>query len=92
MTETQQRQILAAEISKYIHRGWAVESMTDKTAVIVKKVTGSGVGGNIALTILTCGLWLLLWVPALMAQSMLGTTNQFRLVLTVGDDGTITRR
>lgn len=87
MTEAQQSALLASEIAKYTRKGYVVEGLNATTATLAKKIAGTGIGGNVFLTVITCGLWLLLWIPALIAQGAVGASNTHRLVISVDELG-----
>ena len=63
-TETMSREnrtaILDAEIAKAVRQGWTVQSRSDYQAVLTKQ-RKIGLVGNLLLTVVTGGLWLI-WV------------------------------
>lgn len=50
--------MLDQKVAEYVNKGWAVESRTETQAVMTKKAR-IGWLGNILLTVLTGGLWLI---------------------------------
>lgn len=62
-TDAQRKQALAAAVSREIGGGWNVQSQTDYQAVLVRPGTKVNHILHLILTILTLGVWLLVWIP-----------------------------
>lgn len=60
MTRENRMAILDAEIAKAVRQGWTVQSRSDYQAVLAKQ-RKIGLVGNLILTLITGGLWLI-WV------------------------------
>lgn len=61
-TPDERKAILDAAVANTVSGGWRVESRTDFQAVLVKGKNHSHLL-HLILTILTLGLWLLVWIP-----------------------------
>lgn len=81
-TPDERKAILAAAVANTVSGGWRVESQTDYQAVLVKGKNHSHVL-HLILTLLTLGLWLLVWIPL----AIFG--GEKRATLTVDDAGTV---
>jgi len=78
------RALANAVASECARGGWRVESQTDINAILAKgKRTSHGI--HIFLSIITVGLWLLVWGP------LWYLNREQRLVLQVDEYGNITR-
>lgn len=82
MSTDERKAILDAAVANTVSGGWRVESRTDFQAVLVKGKNHSHVL-HLILTLITLGLWLLVWIPL----AVFG--GEKRAVLTVDADGRV---
>jgi len=67
-TDAQRKQALAGEVASRVGGGWNVQSQTDYQAVLVKY------GGKVThwfhalMTIVTLGLWAIVWITAVVLK------------------------
>ena len=80
MSRENRTAILDAEIAKAVRQGWTVQSRSDYQAVLTKQ-RKIGLVGNLLLTVVTGGLWLI-WV----LYRVLNRKSDARTI-TVGVDG-----
>ena len=86
-TEERER-ILAKEIYKLSWHSYEVEHSTGTAASLVWKRPKGGFAGNLFLTVITLGFWLIIWIPL----GVLGDlVTPKRIYLEVLPDGTIER-
>lgn len=85
MSAEKRREVLAGAVSAHVASGYRVESQTDFQAILV---TGRRPNHllHLVLSILTLGLWLLVWLLVV----VLG--GEKRKVLTVDEFGTVLQR
>lgn len=84
-SESERSAILNREVSKWIAKGWATETVSATQAVMVK-TKRIGLFWNVLLVIITGGFWLI-WI----AYRALNR-KQFRMVIFVNELGGIERR
>ena len=86
-TEAQRKQALAGEVASQVGGGWNVQSQTDYQAVLVKH------GGKVThwfhalMTIVTVGLWSVVWITAVVLKR-----REHHKVLSVDVYGNVTTR
>lgn len=81
----QRQEVLNREVAAYVGRGYAVESSMPGQAILSKK-SKIGLLSNVLLTLLTGGIWLVV-----IAYRVINRKTS-RVVLTVSEDGRITKR
>lgn len=79
-TDGQRKDELARAIAEETSRGWRVESQTEFQVVLVKGKNHSHLL-HLILTLLTLGLWLVVWIPL----AIFG--GEKRAVVSVDEDG-----
>jgi len=79
-TDDERKATLQTAIGQQVRMGWRVESQTDFQAILAKGKNHSHVL-HLILTLVTLGLWLLVWIPL----SIFG--GEKRAVLTVNEQG-----
>jgi hypothetical protein len=62
LTPEERSEILSREILRYTSRGWRVQSQSQTQAQLVKGKNHSHLL-HLILTLLTLGIWLLVWIP-----------------------------
>lgn len=62
VSEQQRREALANAVSREVGGGWHVESQADYQAVLVKHGTKVNHILHLLLTLITLGLWALVWI------------------------------
>lgn len=73
---------LPQRMALFAKRGWRVESQTDTTAVMVKGKKPNHIL-HLLLTILTAGLWGIVWIILALTQ------KEHRMVLTADENGLV---
>jgi hypothetical protein len=77
--------VLDAAVASHVQVGWAVESRSPTMAVMVSHAASPNHVLHLLLSLVTCGLWLVVWL--LVAVTSSGRTR--RVALTVGPNGEI---
>ena len=83
MSDAEQRVVLDRVVAKYVQHGYSVQSNTGRQAVVTRRQRVQ-VGLNLALTVLTGGIWLLV-----LAIRLLNWPTD-RVVLTIDRHGVLT--
>ena len=89
LSDDQRTLILNNAVSENVHRGWRVESITPTMATLAWGQTkNTNHLLHLILTLITCGLWLFIWIPVSIGDSMHKVKRQ---TLQVAPDGTVVR-
>jgi hypothetical protein len=80
----ERRALLTLAIRTETRAGWRLDSRTDYRAVLIRRRTGP-IGLNIAIGMLTLGLWFLVW------GVLVAVREQRRLIITVDEWGFVMR-
>ncbi len=83
MSDAEQRVVLDRVVAKYVQHGYSVQSNTGRQAVVTRRQRVQ-VGLNLAMTVLTGGIWLLV-----LAIRLLNWPTD-RVVLTIDRHGVLT--
>jgi len=83
-TPEERRALLTSAIRTEVRVGWRLESRTEYQAVLLRRRTGA-LAVNIALAVVTLGLWLLIWGLLVL------TRERRQLVITVDEYGFVLR-
>lgn len=65
LSEDERKAWLAQQVDTHLRRGWQIESRTENVVSFRKGEEVNNVLHGV-LTLLSCGLWLFIWIPALM--------------------------
>lgn len=85
LTTEQRAEILNVEVARLVNQGWAAESVAGTQAVLFR---GRRIGWfwNLLLTLVTSGLWAIVWVIRVLKNS------GDRIVIYVDESGIIRQR